>query len=921
MDDLVAEFIAETNESLGQIDNDLIALEQNPNDKNIIGNLFRLVHTIKGTCGFLGLGRLEKLAHHGENVMGRFRDGDLEVKQEYVSLILEAVDQIKVLIAALEANGAEPEGNDADLIARLDAVYEGRDPVATAPQAEDQTQNNDMAGDGAVDIESLSREPNPNNEGGLSDYDIAVLQAAFDSVPSPAFVEIEPQKEQSVAEKPATASTPTTPATDDESKQVAASSAVQSLRVNVDVLENLMTMVSELVLTRNQLLQIMRHSKDSDFDTPLQRLNHVVSDLQEGVMKTRMQPVGNAWAKLPRIIRDISIDLNKKIDLQMEGQETELDRQVLDLIKDPLTHMVRNSADHGIETPEDRLAAGKPETGTIVLNAFHEGGHIIMQIKDDGKGLNTARIREKALEKGLATAEELNAMTPKQINQFIFAPGFSTAAAVTAVSGRGVGMDVVRTNIEKIGGTIDLESVEGQGTTVSIKIPLTLAIVSALIVESAGDRFAIPQLAVQELVMASSNGDNRIEMIKGSPIYRLRDQLLPLVYLDDLLGISKDNDLEGQKAEAANDNAFIVVTKVGAYSFGIVVDRVYDTEEIVVKPVAKILNNIELFSGNTILGDGTVIMILDPGGIARSTGDITVSDTAEKTAEATVRHDKKKTSLILFAGMDGTPKAVPLQLVSRLENIDLSKIEQSNDQMVIQYRGSLMPLIPFDPDMSIDKQGQKPVLVFTDGDRSMGLIVSTIIDILEDHIHVKMTSNREDTLGSAIIRDKATGIINVGYYIGKAYDDWFDDHGDVNYQTDTEAMRSVKSVMIVDDSPFFRNMLAPILSVAGYHVIVAETAIEAMELLEGGEAVDVIISDIEMPSVDGFEFAQQIRNSRWSSVPMIALTSHNTAADREKGKEVGFNDYVAKFDRETLLAALSDTLNQATKLDRKEEVA
>jgi two-component system chemotaxis sensor kinase CheA len=543
-----------------------------------------------------------------------------------------------------------------------------------------------------------------------------------------------------------------------------------------------------------------------------------------------------------------------------------------------------------------------------------------MQIKDDGKGLNTTRIREKAIEKGLATEDEINSMTPKQINQFIFAPGFSTAAAVSSVSGRGVGMDVVRTNIEKIGGTIDLDSVEGEGTTVSIKIPLTLAIVSALIVESAGDRFAIPQLAVQELVMASSNGENKIEMIKGSPIYRLRDQLLPLIYLDNLLHIKKEED-DGKEMKAINDNVFIVVTKVGAYSFGIVVDRVYDTEEIVVKPVAKILNKIELFSGNTILGDGTVIMILDPGGIARSTGDINLSDTAEKTKEVKSKNAKKKTSLILFSDMDGSPRAVPLQLVSRLENIDISKIEYSNDQMVIQYRNTLMPLILFNDKMQLEKEGQQPVLVFTDGDRSMGLIVTEIIDILEDYIDVKMTSSRNDVLGSAIIREKATGIINVGHYISKAYDDWFDNHGDVDYQKNTQEMRATKTVMVVDDSPFFRNMLVPILSVAGYHVVSAETAMEAMEMLEGGEDVDIIISDIEMPTVDGFAFAKQIRNSRWSSIPMIALTSHNTASDREKGREVGFNDYVAKFDRETLLTSLADTLNQAQQLNRKGEVA
>jgi two-component system chemotaxis sensor kinase CheA len=910
MDDLVVEFIAETNESLGLIDNDLIALEQTPNDKAIIGNLFRLVHTIKGTCGFLGLSRLEKLAHHGENVMGRFRDGDLEVKEEYVTLILESVDQIKYIVGELETTGVEPDGNDAELIARLDVVYESRE--GEEPEAVEKTESPDG---------ELSKEPNPNNEGGLSDYDLAILQAAFDDAPAPEAEKAqEPVKEEAstapvVQEDKAVAKAPASPPP----------APVQSLRVNVDVLEDLMTMVSELVLTRNQLLQILRHAKDSDFDGPLQRLNHVVSDLQEGVMKTRMQPVGNAWAKLPRIIRDITIELGKKIDLQMDGQETELDRQVLDLIKDPLTHMVRNSADHGIESPEDRMAAGKPETGKIVLNAFHEGGHIIMQIKDDGKGLNTARIREKAMENGIATEEELNAMTPKQINQFIFAAGFSTAAKVTAVSGRGVGMDVVRTNIEKIGGTIDLDSVEGQGTTVSIKIPLTLAIVSALIVESAGERFAIPQLAVQELVMASSNGENKIELINGAPVYRLRDNLLPLVYLDDLLKINNLNpksDISDDENEpidtpdAVNDNQYIVVTKVGGYSFGILVNKVYDTEEIVVKPVANIIRHIELFSGNTILGDGTVIMILDPTGIARQTGEITVSDTTEKTTEETKASGKQKTSLILFRAHDGTPKTVPLQLVSRLEDVDLSQIEHSNGKMMIQYRGGLMPLVKLDDAMDIGTQGIQPTLVFGDGRRSMGLMVSEIIDIMEDYINVEINSDNETCLGSAIIDGKATDVINIGYYLSQSYGDWFADHGDEDF-SESGDMDSQKRLLIVDYSPFFRNMLAPILGVSGYVVEMAEGPTEAMAFLERGDRYDAIISDIEMPDMNGYDFAETLRDSRWADIPMIALTSHNTESDRERGEAVGFDQYVAKFDREKLLDALSEALRKSKLIEDK----
>ena len=374
-----------------------------------------------------------------------------------------------------------------------------------------------------------------------------------------------------------------------------------------------MTMVSELVLTRNQLLEIARRNEDTEFKVPLQRLSNVTAELQEGVMKTRMQPIGNAWQKLPRIIRDLAGELNKDIELEMHGADTELDRQVLDLIKDPLTHMVRNSADHGLETPEQRRAARKPEKGTIRLSAYHEGGHIIIEIADDGRGLNTARIKQKVIEQGLATESEIEKMTEAQIHKFIFAAGFSTAAVVTSVSGRGVGMDVVKTNIDQIGGTIDVKSMPGEGSSFTIKIPLTLAIVSALIVEAGGDRFAIPQLAVIELVRAQGNSEHRIEHIKDAPVLRLRNKLLPLIHLKKLL------KMDGAEASDA-ENGFIVVTQVGNQTFGIVVDTVFHTEEIVVKPMSSKLRHIAMFSGNTILGDGSVIMIIDPNGIAQAVG-------------------------------------------------------------------------------------------------------------------------------------------------------------------------------------------------------------------------------------------------------------------------------------------------------------
>src|SRR5207237_800034 len=415
----------------------------------------------------------------------------------------------------------------------------------------------------------------------------------------------------------------------------------------------------------------------------------------------------------------------------------------LDLSNAPLTHMERKSADHGLEMPEQRRAAKKSEKGTIRLSAYHEGGHIISEIADDGRGLNTARIKQKAVEQGLATEADIEKMTEAQIHKFIFAAGFSTAAAVTSVSGRGVGMDVVRNNIDQIGGTIDVKSVPGEGSSFTIKIPLTLAIVSALIVEGGGDRFAIPQLAVVELVRAQSNSEHRIERIKDAPVLRLRNKLLPLIHLKKLL------KMEGA-AESEAENGFIVVTQVGNQTFGIVVDGVFHTEEIVVKPMSTKLRHIAMFSGNTILGDGSVIMIIDPNGIAQTVGS--AGTRAEETEIQQSVQLENMVSLLVFRAGSQQPKAVPLSLVTRLEEIDCRKIELSNGRHMVQYRGQLMPLVRVNDDVHVKREGAQPLLVFSDGGRSMGLVVDEIVDIVEDSLNIEVGSDRAGVLGSAVIR-------------------------------------------------------------------------------------------------------------------------------------------------------------------------
>jgi len=914
MDDLLSEFLTETNESLDVVDVELVKFEQEPNNAEILGNIFRLVHTVKGTCGFLGLPRLEALAHAAETLMGKYRDG-MGVTNDGVTIILHSIDRIKEILAELEATEAEPSGIDSDLIDQLVVLSEGGTTAEAAVE------------DAPLEVAQPAKEVRP---GEVSEEE---LERAFQEAEGPEDMVVAetPQVEAATPAAPEPAPVAEAPKVEakpaDAAPKKEGSVAAQSIRVNVDTLENLMTMVSELVLTRNQLMEMVRRLDDSEFKVPLQRLSNVTGELQGAVMETRMQPIGNAWQKLPRIIRDLSKDLNKKIDLEMVGADTELDRQVLDLIKDPLTHMVRNSADHGLETAEERLASGKSEKGRVTLRAYHEGGHIIIEIEDDGRGLNLERIKQKVASNGLATEAELEKLTEQQICRFIFHPGLSTAAEVTSVSGRGVGMDVVRTNIELIGGTIDLRTAVGKGSTFTIKIPLTLAIVSALIVESAGERFAIPQLAVVELVRAKADSEHRIEHINKTPVLRLRNHLLPLVFMDDLLqlervvpeAVEQDPDVivdgDAEEIEAANSNptpvrrtseneeAFIVVTHVGDQQFGIVVDSVFDTEEIVVKPAASILRDITMFSGNTILGDGSVIMIVDPNGIAQSIASELSDAGDQENADAdTSNGSDGEMSLLVFRAGSEEPKAVPLSLVTRLEEFDVADLEHSNNQSLIQYRGKLMPIINVAETAALKTDGRQPVLVFTEDDRSIGLAVDEIVDIVTDQLNVELTSEMPGMMGSAIVRGKATEVLDVGHYLTQVFEDWFRKEGPAGVP---EAYG--KKVLLVDDSSFFRAIVRPMLSMAGYDVTEMTSGADALALREKGKEFDVIISDIEMPGMDGFEFAAAVKgDSTWADTPLVALSAHGTAEDLSRGREAGFDDYVAKFDRDGLVQVVNE---------------
>ena len=912
MDDLLREFLVESAEHLDTVDAELVRFEQDPNNQQILRNIFRLVHTIKGTCGFLGLPRLEALAHAAETLMGRFRDG-YPVSGSSVTLILATLDRLKAILGDLEATGSEPAGADSDLIDALELMASEEAPavaptVAAAPPPPTLPPMVERElKPGEVSLEDLERAfleaPGPDDFASEPAAPAAV--AKIESAAEPAESAYEPEPAAARHAAPAPAAAPVS-----EGGEGAVAAKVQTIRVNVDTIEHLMTMVSELVLTRNQLLEIARRHEDSGYKVPLQRLSHVTAELQEGVMKTRMQPIGNAWQKLPRVVRDLSAELGKGIDLVMSGAETELDRQVLDVIKDPLTHMVRNSADHGIESTNERIKGGKPARGTIRLSAYHEGGTITIEIADDGKGLDLAAIRRKAVERNLAPAADVERMTDAQVAKFIFHAGFSTAKAVTSVSGRGVGMDVVKTNIETIGGVVDIATELGRGTTFTIKIPLTLAIVSALIVKAGEQRYAVPQIAVLELVRVDPKDENKstntIERIHGAPVLRLRERLLPIVTLDGLMRGQATVE-EGEVVESG----FVVVAQVGRQRFGVLVDEVFHTEEIVVKPMSSKLRHIPLFAGNTILGDGAVVLIVDPNGVAKLVGQSAQSGAAAEAEAEEIEAGDAKATLLVFKGGAGGFKAVPLSLVTRLEEIDASKIEHLGGRPLIQYRGRLMPLVPADPGIAIRSEGNQALVVFSDGDRAMGLVVDEIVDIVEERLDIEIAADRSDLIGSAVLRGRATDIINIAHFLPLAYDDWA--------RGPRKTTVKAPSLLLVDDSAFFRDMLTPVLKAAGYGVTTAASADEALAALKGNPGIDLVVSDLDMPGRSGFDLVAAMRGAggRLAEMPVIALTGTVGAEAIDQARRLAISDLVAKFDRSGLLAALSEIGEAGTSGDAR----
>ena len=859
VDSALDEFVSEGMEMIDRVSKALGVIEKDAGSKDggskeTLNDLYRDVHSLKGASYLFGFVSIGDISHAMESSLEPLREGTHLPSVELMNLLFKSIRFVEV---------------------EMDGIKTGKvseDNRASAPSL----------------IQSLSnacKNLKPINHG----------------------VEVKVNSKQGVVSV-----VPAVVANDAAEKE---RDSASSIRVPVALLDNLMTLMGEMVLVRNQVLQFSNHSEDLDFLNLSKRLNVVTSEIQGEMMKTRMQPIGNILNKYNRVVRDLSQELKKNITLTLNGSETELDKSLLESIKDPLTHIVRNSCDHGIEGPEARVAAGKTENGNISIRAFHEGGQVVIEVSDDGKGLNREALLAKAIEKGLINQAQASGMSEKEVFNLIFAPGFSTAAVVTNVSGRGVGMDVVRTNIEKIGGTVELSSVAGRGTTTKIKIPLTLAIIPALIVRSGGETFAIPQVKLEELVrVEQSASENRIEYLHGAPVFRLRGNILPLVDLNKILGVSKG---DFKNRESFN----IAVLSADQCSFGLIVDEIQDTGDIVVKPLNRLLRSLQVYSGATILGDGSIALILDIQGISKVAHVGT-----SKNSGRLQRMDQKSTSDFqeyLLVGLNSPTKhALVLGYVNRLEEFKRSAVELSGKMRVIRYGKNILPilnvseLLGYGTSQASSTKETLSVVVIQKGGVFYGLEVDEIIDTLSTDADVDSELTRQPGFfGNLNTKDGLIVAVDPFEIIGLAYPDAAVSSKGGQLSSIPIAGKKAKrplKILLVEDTVFFRKAVTIILQKEGHDVTIAVDGKEAVEILNRtGGAFDLIISDIEMPRMNGFEFAQAVRaNQSFSLIPLLALSSRADKKYAEQGLKAGFNRYLEKLKPGLLIDTILDLMNE-----------
>jgi len=832
-EDVPQELRSEFTESLDKVSDYLMKLENGEGDKSIIDALYREIHSLKGAAQLFGLVNASNLAHGIETSLQPFRDrGHAEIDKAHVNTLLLSVD---LMNQALDSTDPEETRKEIDFMLSLLAPF-----TANLPPEK----NNKVEQEKKFETEEM----------------LMSLDEVSEKKPSPVTTPIPaPTAQTNEVEKVDT-----------------------TIRVQVSLLDRLMTLMGEMVLVRNQVLQYSSKNEDLEFLNLSKKLDVVTSELQEETMKTRMQPIGNILNKFQRVVRDLSGSLNKKINLVLHGVETELDKTLIEAVKDPLTHIVRNACDHGIEAPEERSKSGKPSSGTITIKAYHEGGQVIVDISDDGKGLVREKILKKALEKGIVDSAKAARMSDREVQALIFAPGFSTAEKVTNVSGRGVGMDVVKSNIERIGGFVDISSVEKEGTKITLKIPLTLAIVPAMIIRADNDRFAIPQVKLVELVRVEKH---LVEFVQGRPVYRLRGNILPLLNLKEILGVEK----EEESHEAYN----IAVLNSDSQLFGMIVDEILDTADIVVKPLARFLKTISIYSGATVLGDGNVAFILDVLGIAKKHLGIS-AEVEELQNEAKLNSlmdsENELREFVLVKVGSQTKHAIPLGMVSRMEEFKASQFEMSGNQKVVRYRGGVLKVVNLSEVLNYPVEPQikevSQVIVVKDNDLIIGLEVDQIIDVLSTRDFLDHSlSNHEAIIGNLVTQNEIIVVVDVERILELTK----------SKRPATQGIHQ-KKILVVEDTASIRTQVMRGLKESGFHV---EEAIDGehglQKIAEAQSDFDLIISDIEMPKMDGYEFARRIRkNSKLKDVPIIAFTTKNTPNEVLEAKEAGFSTYLEK---------------------------
>lgn len=905
--ELLADFVVEANEHLAGIENQFLAIEEAaPSvDVALVNEVFRAIHSIKGAAGFLGLRTVNDLAHNLENVLNMMRNEELTPTSAIVDDMLKGADALKQLIEDVEnSNGADVGEHIAALERIAAAAMEiGNEP---APQPAAPAVLEPVAIEPVAIEPEPAPAPKPAAAGVPTDEELEAAISAKLAAKKAA---------KAAALKPQSAVQEAAPSSDADSKENGAGKNLSEaqIRVAVGVLDCLMNLAGELVLSRNQLLQAVSTEEKTGLEAISARLDQITSELQEAIMQTRMQQIGTVFSRFPRVVRDLSSKLGKQCELEIEGKEVEVDKTIVEAIGDPLTHLVRNSCDHGIESPEQRLAAGKPAKGTIQLKACYQAGKVRIEIRDDGGGICPDKLRAKAVQKGVITAEQAEAINDREALRLIFAPGFSTAAEVTDVSGRGVGMDVVRTNISKLGGTVDVESEPGVGTNIVVTLPLTLAIIPSLIVQVGCDRFAIPQVNIAELVrVRESERGSKLGRVKNAEVLRLRGKLLPLVRLHELLGCAPaDGPIQGNATGATN----VIVVDTGQTRFGLVVDALHDSEEIVVKPLGRHHKNCRKLAGATILGDGHVALILDIAGIAGDENLRGDEELQDKNAEANASSSKKEEtqSLLFFRNNAKDSFVVPMDIIARIERVRVDQIDTVGGREVLQYRNATLPLMRLESCISTgpgDISESVSVVVYETRGREIGLIAPVLEDIRQVAVNIDTVTFREPgVIGSLVYNERTLRLIDLFEMTQMTHPEWF--AGDPEPELNEESLAPM--ILLAEDSGFFRTQVKKIFEEKGYRVVDCEDGQLAWEELDSErERFDLLVTDIEMPNMNGFQLCERLKNDpRFSSIPVIALTSLAGSADVQHGMEVGIDDYQIKMDRDKLLTAVQNFAGQA----------